>query len=347
MPASTLAFILILSTTPQWRTPESSSRLDSSSNPRPMNLERTPPPTGKTYLLITIDEPAVDDQLDDLAEAASDLLWLLAGDYEAEDSILIEDDHFAPVGKFKHLRPIITIDQEGGRVLATRAAHGIRLIRWQAEDVNLLLARWIEPPFNWEGYCQMLCEIAKHFSCAEVINLVAHAEPLAFDQPPTLTLGVGSYDRADELGIPASESEWETGMGGLLGRSCAIAGLPFIRLRAGVPTGMMEFIAEQFTFKYPGTTLTLLSAVERLVDLQFPLARERLERWYDEWLEKVGQYVEGDPERAKLHELLSAGHEAKREQQRANQAPLDPKEVLSDINRLLGNDPDDGPARTH
>lgn len=302
------------------------------------------PPTGRTYLLITISESSVEDQLDDLAEAASDLLRLLEIDYEAETATLISDDHFAPVGRLKHLRPWIASSEDEGPHLVSRVAHSIDLIQCQAEEANLLLARWTEPPFNWKQYCQTLCEIASHFSCAEVINLVAHAEPLAFDQPAPLTLGVGSYDRADELGIPASESEWQTGMGGPLGLYCAEAGLPFIRLRAGVPTGMMEFVAEHFTFKHPGVTLALLNAVERLVDLQFPLVRERLERWYDEWIEKVGQYVNADPERARLHELLSAGHEAKREQQRAHQAPLDPKQVLSDINRLLGNDPDIGTA---
>lgn len=300
------------------------------------------PPKGRSYLLITISELSVEDQLDDLADAASDLLRLLRREYEAETAALITDSHLAPVGKFKELRPRIVYDKELRPHLASRARHGIDLIRCQAEEANLLLARWNEPPFNWDQYCQALCEIANRFNCAEVINLVAHAEPLSFDQPAPLTLGIGSYERADALGIPASVSERQTGMGGPLGVFCANAGLPFIRLRAGVPTGMMEFIAEQFTFQYPGTTLALLNAVERLVDLQFPLVRERLERWYDEWIEKVGQYVEEDPERAKLHELLSAGHEAKREQQRANQAPLDPKEVLSDINRLLGDDSGDG-----
>lgn len=315
--------------------------MEPTSGPRPLYSDVTLA-KGQTYLLITISEHVPEDWLDDYAEAASDLLFLLNEEYQSQTAVLLIDDHWAPVGAFKGLRPRVMFDGEQRPHLVSRTSQGIVLIRCQAEETNLLLAKWIEPPLNWDQYCQMLCEIANRFNCAEVINLVAHAEPLAFDQPTPLTLGIGSHKRADQLNISASQSERETGMGGPLGVFCANASLPFIRLRAGVPTQVSEFVAEQFRFKYPGVTLALLDAVERLVDRQFPLVRERLGRWYVEWIERVGQYVEEDPERAKLHELLSAGHEAKREQQRANQASLDPKEVLSDINRLLGNDPNDG-----
>jgi hypothetical protein len=299
------------------------------------------PITGNTYLITTISELIIEDQLDDRANAASDVLVLLKGEYEHERAATLSADQHYPMPGIRRYRPRVLRDDDRPPALQGPASFGLDLIRFEDEGVNLILARLIEPMLNWRDFCRTLTDVAEHFQCVEVINLVAHEQRVPYDQPTPLTLGFGSYDRADELGIPASESEDETGTGGLLGDFCTQSGMPFIRLRAGLPSYVAEFASETFQFEYPGVTLALLGALEQITSVHFPAIRALLERWQDDWLEEVASYIQQNPETAEIHELRTARYDAALKQERAEQEPLDVGNVLPEVNRILGLSRDD------
>jgi predicted ATP-grasp superfamily ATP-dependent carboligase len=176
---------------------------------------------------------------------------------------------------------------------------------------DLVLVRGVEPNMRWRGFCADVLEQARALGVSEVVTLGA----LLADSPHTRPVPVSGTSSdpslAARLGLEPSRYEGPTGIVGVLGEACSLAGLPAVSFWAAVP----HYVASP---PCPKATVALLRRVEDLLDVTIPLGdlleeARAWERHVDELAaedSEVAEYVASLEEREPEVDLPEASGEA-------------------------------------
>lgn len=127
-------------------------------------------------------------------------------------------------------------------------------------DVLLLLGN--EPDHAWLTFSEQVVDLAVDFGARMVVGFGAYPAPVPHTRPPLVASSASSDDLAQ--GFIRTGAEVPSGVQAMIERRAALRGLPSIGLWAQVP----HYVA---AMPYPGASLALLQATNRVAGLELPL----------------------------------------------------------------------------
>jgi proteasome assembly chaperone (PAC2) family protein len=154
-------------------------------------------------------------------------------------------------------------------------------------EFDLVIVRGIEPNMRWRGFCAELLGIIQDLETRTVVTLGALLSDTPHTRPTQVTGTAYDQDAASKYGLEKSRYEGPTGIVGVLQDACVATGIPALSFWAGVP----HYVSQP---PNPKATLSLLHAVEEVLDLAVPLAE--LPQQADEWQKLVDEMAAEDEE---------------------------------------------------
>ncbi len=127
-------------------------------------------------------------------------------------------------------------------------------------DVLLLLGN--EPDHAWLTFSEQVVDLAVDLGARMVVGFGAYPAPVPHTRPPLVASSASSDDLAQ--GFIRNGAEVPSGVQAMIERRAALRGLPSIGLWAQVP----HYVA---AMPYPGASLALLQATNRVAGLELPL----------------------------------------------------------------------------
>ena len=140
---------------------------------------------------------------------------------------------------------------------------------------------------RWRAFCAELLALVQDLDVQTVVTLGALLSDTPHTRPTQVTGTAYDQDAATRYGLENSRYEGPTGIVGVLQDACVARGIPAVSFWAGVP----HYVAQP---PNPKATLSLLHAVEEVLDLAVPLAE--LPAQADEWQKLVDEMAAEDDE---------------------------------------------------
>ena len=156
-----------------------------------------------------------------------------------------------------------------------------------AADFDLVLVRGIEPNMRWRTFCREILGLITELDVQTVVTLGALLSDTPHTRPIQVTGTAYDSDAAARYGLERSRYEGPTGIVGVLQDACVGAGIQAVSFWAGVP----HYVSQP---PNPKATLSLLHAVEEVLDIPVPLAE--LPQQADEWQKLVDEMAAEDDE---------------------------------------------------
>ena len=156
-----------------------------------------------------------------------------------------------------------------------------------AAEFDLVLVRGIEPNMRWRTFCREILGLITELDVQTVVTLGALLSDTPHTRPIQVTGTAYDGDAAARYGLERSRYEGPTGIVGVLQDACVGAGIQAVSFWAGVP----HYVSQP---PNPKATLSLLHAVEEVLDIPVPLAE--LPQQADEWQKLVDEMAAEDDE---------------------------------------------------
>jgi proteasome assembly chaperone (PAC2) family protein len=219
----------------------------------------------------------------DAGDAATGAVEHLELVWDAEPLTELDPDDYYD---FQVNRPTVSlIDGVSRRI--TWPTTRLSVCRPPGADFDLVIVRGIEPNMRWRGFCAELLGIIQDLEVRTVVTLGALLSDTPHTRPTQVTGTAYDPDAAAKYGLEKSRYEGPTGIVGVLQDACVAIGIPAVSFWAGVP----HYVSQPPS---PKATLSLLHAVEEVLDLAVPLAE--LPQQADEWQKLVDEMAAEDEE---------------------------------------------------
>ena len=219
----------------------------------------------------------------DAGDAATGAVEHLELVWDAEPLTELDPDDYYD---FQVNRPTVSlIDGVTRRI--TWPTTRLSVCRPPGADFDLVIVRGIEPNMRWRGFCAELLGIIQDLDVHTVVTLGALLSDTPHTRPTQVTGTAHDPAAAVKYGLDKSRYEGPTGIVGVLQEACVAMGIPAVSFWAGVP----HYVSQP---PNPKATLSLLHAVEEVLDLAVPLAE--LPQQADEWQKLVDEMAAEDDE---------------------------------------------------
>ncbi|MBO0855499.1 MAG: PAC2 family protein [Nocardia sp.] len=172
-----------------------------------------------------------------------------------------------------------------------------REIQWPATTLSvcsppgsgrdIVLLRGVEPNMRWRAFCTDIIEMIEQLRVSTVVILGALLADTPHTRPVPVTGTAYSKDAAEQFSLEQTRYEGPTGITGVLQDACVRAGVPAISFWAAVP----HYVSQP---PNPKATISLLSRVEDVLDLEVPLGE--LPAQAEDWEAAVDEMTEDDEE---------------------------------------------------
>jgi proteasome assembly chaperone (PAC2) family protein len=202
----------------------------------------------------------------DAGEAATSALRYLVRQLAAMPLATIDPEEFVD---FTTLRPVVRLSAEGERTIRWPR---IAFWTWQPPDggAGLLLFRGVEPQQRWRTYATLLLDVAARCGVQRLVSLGAVLEAVPHTRPSRVT---GSstdpawHARLTACGIRTRRSRYEgpTGIATIVMDAARHRGMASCTVRGQAPHYLQRATN-------PAVSRALLTAVSRLLDLEFDLS---------------------------------------------------------------------------
>lgn len=195
---------------------------------------------------------------------------------------------------FTEQRPIVEIDDGGTRSLSWPVTR-FYPIELPDHDRDLIVVIGEEPHLRWRTFSRLLTQVLSDEGVEFVVTLGAFIGQLPHTLPVPV-IGVGTDPQlVTELGLATSSYEGPTGIVGVTLEACREAGIPALSLWAPTPPYLTPN-------PYPKAMLAMLTAAGRALGTAIDVSE--LQRWTDEFEDKVNQAVQASSDLARLVERL-------------------------------------------
>ncbi len=228
----------------------------------------------------------------DACDAASgSAAYVLDQHDEPEAFAVIDPEEFFD---FTSQRPLVEIDDGGTRSLSWPLMRFFP-VELPDHDRDLIVVVGEEPHLRWRTFARLVTQVLAEEGVEFVVTLGAFIGQLPHTVPVPV-IGVATDPQlVTELGLTTSSYEGPTGIVGVTLEACREAGIPALSLWAPTPPYLTPN-------PYPKAMLALLEAASRA--LSTPIDVSELQRWTDEFEDKVTQAVQASTDLARLVERL-------------------------------------------
>ncbi|MCS7207216.1 MAG: PAC2 family protein [Dehalococcoidia bacterium] len=230
---------------------------------------------------------------------------------------------------FQRVRPVVYLNERGERVIHWPSND---FYAWQGEGApfGLLLFVGIEPHLRWKTFTRTILSLAHQVGVERVVMLGSLLDAVPHTREVRIT---GTANRPDlrrtleRLGVFSSRYQGPTGIGTALSEACTQAHLPFCSLWAHSPHYLQ-------TSPNPKSSLALLSRLERLLGVTFPLGA--LRGMVVAFEAEVGKAIAGNAEMLAHLRRLEEAHDllAERPPERQEELPA-PEEMVRELEEFL------------
>jgi proteasome assembly chaperone (PAC2) family protein len=229
----------------------------------------------------------------DAADAATAAVEHLESVFHARTVGMIDPDDYYD---FQVNRPSVSLSDDNVRQIEWPTTR-VSVARLPGAGRDLVLLRGLEPNMRWRGFCEELIEGAHALEIDLVVTLGALLADTPHTRPVPVSGSASDAATAAQLDVEPSRYEGPTGIVGVFGEACRIAGLPSVSFWAAVP----HYVAQP---PCPKATLALLRRIEDLLDVPIPLGdlveRSRL------WERQVDELAAGDSDVAEYVRSLES-----------------------------------------
>jgi hypothetical protein len=237
----------------------------------------------------------------DIAGAASTALDRFA---PAESSVTVAEIDPDPFYDFTQERPQVEIDE--GEV---------RVIRWPENrfDVvrglggrDLVVLVGAEPHLYWRTYSACIGAVVVQLGCEAVVTVGAAAEAVPHTRVPLVTGSTTDGELARRLGIGQPTYQGVTGVAGVILADLAVAGVPSVSLRVGVPHYLMNA-------EHPQAVAALQTHLSHVLNVPVPSDGGELASEIRRWRALHDELVGGDVQLQMYVRMLEQEHDRRAE----------------------------------
>jgi hypothetical protein len=156
----------------------------------------------------------------------------------ADTAITIGEIDPDPFYDFSQERPQVEFDERE-----------LRVIRWPENQFDvvrglggrdLVVLVGVEPHLWWPTYSACITAVAERLGCEAVVTVGSAAEAVPHTRTPLVTGSTTDAGLAHRLGIGQPSYQGVTGVVGVIQTDLAVAGIPSVSLRVGVPHYLMN-----------------------------------------------------------------------------------------------------------
>lgn len=192
-------------------------------------------------------------EIDDLGPLRSPVMLVaLTGLFDISGAATTALDRFAPaeaaitIGAID-AEPFYDFTQERPQVEFDEGE--LRVIRWPENEFDVVRGRGerdlvvlvgVEPHLAWRTYSQCITHVAEQLRCEAVVTVGSAAEAVPHTRTPQVTGSTTDADLARRLGIGQPSYQGVTGVVGVIQTDLALAGIPSVSLRVGIPHYLMN-----------------------------------------------------------------------------------------------------------
>ena len=192
-------------------------------------------------------------EIGDLGQLRSPVMLIaLTGLFDISGAATTALDQFAPADTAVTIGaidpdPFDDFTQE--RPLVEFVDGEIRTIRWPENEIDVVRGRGgrdlvvlvgVEPHLGWRTYSACITHVAQVLGCEAVVTVGSAAEAVPHTRAPQVTGSTTDSDLAGRLGIGQPTYQGVTGVVGVIQADLAVAGIPSVSLRVGIPHYLMN-----------------------------------------------------------------------------------------------------------
>ena len=127
---------------------------------------------------------------------------------------------------------------------------------------DVLLLTGAEPDHSWRAFAKASVDLALEFGARLVTGLGAYPAPVPHTRATRVVSTATTPELAKQVGFMPGRIDVPGGIAAAIERRCADVGLPAVGLWAQVPHYASAM-------PYPGASLALIEALDRIADIQF------------------------------------------------------------------------------
>jgi proteasome assembly chaperone (PAC2) family protein len=259
----------------------------------------------------------------DAGDAASSAMTAMIEAWDAD--VLAEIDP-EPFTDFATVRPQVRLDAERNRSIVWPTV-GVWSASLPGTDVILLLGP--EPALKWRMFSEQVVALAEQFGATMAISLGALLADVPHSRPVPLIGTASDESLIDRFELQKSQYEGPTGIVGVLQDALHRSGLPTASLWAAVP-GYASQIPS------PKASMALVERSCSMIGTPAPLSR--LAAGAAEYDARVAALIGDDDDMVEYLsrlEQLSDGIDEADDDDLASAAPIDPEELMNEVEQFL------------